>query len=68
MARGRNQVLWKHTSAVLAAVINANPYRKGSPVEPSELDPTVAAAAKPLKVGIDALKVFLPDNAPENKP
>lgn len=58
MSEGRDRTQWRHTSAILAQVVNSNPYRKGKPVKRSDLDPyAVADEARqtPLKMPLSVL-------------
>lgn len=61
MAEAKGRDNWRHTSMLCAVFANSNPFRaKGSKaVKPADFDP-YAPKAKPLVVGIDALKMFLP--------
>lgn len=61
-ARGRSE--WQQTSAIMAALANSNPFRKGKAAKPSDFDPYAAKAtakATPLMVDIDvAQMIFCP--------
>lgn len=39
MAEGRRKEQWSHTSALIAALINSNPFRTGPPVSPDKFNP-----------------------------
>jgi hypothetical protein len=39
MAEARDKQRWNHTSAILAAIFNARPFRKGPPVKPQQFHP-----------------------------
>lgn len=61
--RGARKVEWAQTSAVLAVIINANPYRKGRAVKPDELNPYSGKKDTGWKItakNISVLKALLP--------
>lgn len=64
---------WNHTSAVICAIVNANPFRKGRAAKPDEFNPYSDSGAGPAKQqhritadNIGMLKRFLP--ADKRKP
>lgn len=58
MAEAADRANWKHTSQVLAAIVNSNPYRKGKAATPSDFDPYASldqARQQPLKMPLATL-------------
>lgn len=41
MANGREGCTWNHTSHILAALVNNNPFREGEPLTPRQLNPYI---------------------------
>lgn len=63
MVDGLDESRWGHTSVVLAAVINSNPFREGDAVRPDQLNPYAAnrAIAKPPQMKLrDLMKLVRP--------
>ena len=65
MAEGRSRLEWSQTAEVLALIANANrdQKKKPSPFRASEFNPWERAdrgrKPRPVKAGIEALKVFV---------
>jgi hypothetical protein len=76
MADARGRAEWERAAMVCAAVVNANPFRKGQPVQPDAFLPrayrepaatsadATAAGVGAVEVGIRALMVFVPRPPP----
>lgn len=63
MAEGRSRDAWNHTSATLAMLVNANPFRSGGKAAtPSDFHPHVMKHRHEKKSGDDeVLRVKLKD-------
>jgi len=67
MANARLEQEWWHTANLMALHINTNRKKGTPPVKPEDLNPLVKRRSKPTKlekVGVEALKMFLPPNDP----
>ena len=60
MAQARSRQAWAHTSTVLAMLANVNRDPKKCPAfKPADFDPHTVRETVVLKVGIEALKMFV---------
>jgi hypothetical protein len=57
MAKAKNAADWNRTAHQIASQINSNPFRKGSPVKPSEVNPTIER--KTVYIGEEGLQRML---------
>ncbi len=57
MGEGRQRENWRHTSTLIAALVNCAPFRQGDPVSPAEFDP-FAPKAPLLTVPMSAVKAM----------
>lgn len=65
MAEGRCKERWRHTSSILAMLVNVNKGKKGRAAKASDFDPYARrgkpAGAKPKKANIGILKALFVD-------
>jgi hypothetical protein len=47
MIDGKRREQWSHTSHLIAALVNSNPFRKGEPVSPDTFNPYAQEKEQP---------------------
>jgi hypothetical protein len=57
MAGGRADEAWNHTSAVMAAVVNGNPFRCGKAAQPSDFHPNGKNARRAVRDTVTAAEL-----------